>query len=1010
MVRLAVFVFAIFFLSTTPTWAQPRKNPWPASPHIVESDPLRPEEQLKKFKLPPGFEIQLVAGDPDIRKPININFDAAGRLFVTETIEYPIAAAPGKGRDGVKILEDFGPDGRARKITTLSNDLNIPIGVIPVDPKKTLVFSIPAIYELTDTDGDGKADEKKIAYSGYGFRDTHGMTGEFIRGFDGWIYACHGFANESQVKSQGNTAIKMQSGNTYRMKADGSRIEQYTWGQVNPFGLAIDPLGYLYTADCHTRPLYQLIRGAYYPSFGKPHDGLGFGPEMVQHDHGSTAIGGVAYYADDLFPKEFQGNLFIGNVVTCRVNRDRIDWRGSSPQGVEMPDFVKCDDKWFRPVDIKLGPDGALYIADFYNRIIGHYEVPLDHPGRDREKGRIWRIIYKGDGSQPGLRPIPNLYKASPDELLKNLSHPNLTVRLHATHQLAALDREKDGGALWAALASESVREKIHGLWAIERQGKNGHFPHILLALKSGNEELAVHSLRLLANREQPGEAFREAVVALASDPSPHVRRAAAEAMGLHPKSEQVPVLAKMYAEAVPNDTHLRHTIRIALRNQLRTGMNWKSLAKAEPAVADLVAECCLGVHDGPSAEFLKTHLLRNKKASDLLNRSAHYITRNGTKDDGEWLLQYAQDHHGKNLGLNAAVAKAVFQGAQEKGRPLSKLEVGHLTETTRSLLASKQAGEVQAGVDLAGQLRLKDARPALLAMIGNVQAPEAQRKSAVAACVALDPASPPPLLTQMLLDDRQPVAVREQIAVSLANTNQAQAHTVLLKALENASSRLEGGIALGLAGSAQGGSLLLDAIEKGKASPRVLQNRAVELKLKQAKVANVDQRFAKLTQGLPAANEQIQKLIALRREGFAKTTPDAEQGHKLFAKHCANCHQIKNEGAKIGPQLDGVGIRGVDRLLEDILDPSRNVDQAFRATTLVLENGQIANGLLLREEGEIVILADAQGKEQRIPKKTISERQISPLSPMPANFAEAVPEDDLRHLLAYLLRQRVKE
>src|SRR5262249_60408660 len=122
--------------------------------------------------------------------------------------------------------------------------------------------------------------------------------------------------------------------------------------------------------DCHARPLYLLLRGAWYPSFGKPHDGLGFGPAMMNHDHGSTAIAGVAYYAADQFPATYRGSLYVGNVLTNRIHHDVLYWQGSSPQAIEQDDLVWSEDNWFRPVDIELGPDGALYVADFYNRII----------------------------------------------------------------------------------------------------------------------------------------------------------------------------------------------------------------------------------------------------------------------------------------------------------------------------------------------------------------------------------------------------------------------------------------------------------------------------------------------------------------------------------------------------------------------------------------------------------------------------------------------------------------
>src|SRR5689334_2708292 len=153
-----------------------RKDPY--SGNIAPTGPRSPAEERAAFHLPPGFEAQLVAAEPDINKPINLNFDARGRLWVTTTVEYPFPAPEGKaGRDSVKVLEDFGPDGRARKITTFADGLNIPIGVLPL-PQGALVYSIPDVYRMDDTDGDGKADRRQVLYEKYGFKDTHGMTGE----------------------------------------------------------------------------------------------------------------------------------------------------------------------------------------------------------------------------------------------------------------------------------------------------------------------------------------------------------------------------------------------------------------------------------------------------------------------------------------------------------------------------------------------------------------------------------------------------------------------------------------------------------------------------------------------------------------------------------------------------------------------------------------------------------------------------------------------------------------
>ena len=179
---------------------------------------------------------------------------------------------------------------------------------------------------------------------------------------------------------------------------------------MNPFGLCFDPLGNMFVSDCETLPIYLHLRGAYYPSFGMPDDGLGFGPPMMDHMHGSSAIAGIVYYAAEQFPPEYRDTMFIGNPVTHRINHDRLTPRGSFYWADSQPDFLSCDDQWFRPVDLKLGPDGAMYVADFYNRIIGHYEVPLTHPGRDHDRGRIWRIVYVGTKKDRIATPtIPNL-------------------------------------------------------------------------------------------------------------------------------------------------------------------------------------------------------------------------------------------------------------------------------------------------------------------------------------------------------------------------------------------------------------------------------------------------------------------------------------------------------------------------------------------------------------------------------------------------------------------------
>ena len=200
--------------------------------------------------LPEGFEIELVAAEPDIAKPINLAFDARGRLWVSSSVEYPFRAPPDrKPRDTIKVLEDTDGDGRAETITTFADELNIPMGLYPYRDG-VVCFSIPNVWFLRDTDGDGRSDVREKLFGPFDTtRDTHGMLNSFTRGLDGWLYACHGFNNRSTVAGRDGHKITMDSGNTFRMRLDGSRIEHYTFGQVNPFGMTFDRHGDFFTAD-----------------------------------------------------------------------------------------------------------------------------------------------------------------------------------------------------------------------------------------------------------------------------------------------------------------------------------------------------------------------------------------------------------------------------------------------------------------------------------------------------------------------------------------------------------------------------------------------------------------------------------------------------------------------------------------------------------------------------------------------------------------------------------------
>jgi putative heme-binding domain-containing protein len=1005
-------------------------------PLVAPTDPKSPADERKAFKLPPGFDAQLVASDPDIMKPMQIAFDLKGRLWVPTSQEYPFPAVGRPGKDKLYVLDDFGPDGKARKVSVFADDLNIPIGILPLpDNKSVLVSSIdpgpagserPAgcwIWKLTDTDGDGKCDQREKLYGPFGVRDTHGMVNSFTLMPDGWVYACHGYLNEDHVKGRDGHEVHMQSGNVFRFRPDGRRIEVFTRGQVNPFGMTFDAFFNLYTADCHSKPITQLIRGAVYESFGKPHDGLGFGPNMLNHDHGSTALCGLAWYEADQFPPDYKGTMFLGNVVTNRINFDKIEFVGSTPKAVQKPDFLVSSDLWFRPVDIKLGPDGCLYVSDFYNRIIGHYEVDLKHPGRDRTRGRIWRIVWKGEnGKEAAPKAVGDLTKMKPEELDKLLGHPNIMVRMQATHALINRDEPEKEEAEKARLDLPAVYH-AHKMWADEAEP-------VVEGLRHGPDKMRkeirdedglgfAHRYRLqTAHAEWDADRFRrgrerEQVVrdVMKVVTNGQGGRAAADWMTAVPKPENLPAILAALEHVFASDTHLRHSVRIALRETLRDPAAWTALKgmKLDDAMVRLVGDIMPGLPTKDAADFLTTHLATLGTDGGRLPAYVEHASRYG--DAHKAVFRFVATHKPDDLRRTLTLFRAYQRGLEQKGGlRFDEPDYAFAEKLVARGLADSNGQAVQASLDIAAGMKLKASADAVAGLAMRKDRNENQRLAAFISLAAIDPDRAMTLAGKVLADPDEPVAAREKTAQVLGGIGSPAAYTHLVAALEKAPARLQTVIAASMAGKPEGAEQLLTAIAAGKASGRLLQDRAVQTRVLESKLPKANERIAELTKGLPSADQRMTELMNQRRAGFAKAKADPKLGAAVFKTNCANCHQLGGEGAKVGPQLDGLGVRGLDRLLEDILDPSRNVDQAMRTTILNLKDGRSVSGLLLREEGQVYVMADQQGKEVRVAKDDVDDRRTSLLSPMPANHAETIKEPDFYNLMAFLLQQRAKE
>ncbi len=879
----------------------------------------------------------------------------------------------------------------------------------------------------------------------------------------------------------------------------------------------------------------------------------------MEHSHGSTAIAGTTRYTGLNFPDEFRGNMFVGNVMTSRVNRDSIRERGASLQAIEEPDFVVSDDPWFRPVDMQVAPDGSLYIADFYNKIIGHVEVPLDHPQRDKLRGRIWRVVYGGDPGNPApLDPSPNLRLADAKALIAAFDHPNLGVRMRAGDELCDRLGADAVVPLRDALPRLAPTARAHALWALHRLGA-GRPEEVRNAATSGDRLLRVHVMRILAETATWDGSDRSAVLHALDDASPIVRRAAVDALGRHPRADDLDVLLRLSGTTPETDVHLRHAVKLTLLEIIRvpgTLARWAAGKPSKPA-ADLMAGVALALPSQEAGAFLIDYLGRYPSSPERTGQYLAHAAKNlSPAADVSTLAKVAQREDDLDLQLDLLMAvrnglrqrrktepddlrkwggslasrllTSVGTGASDwiagadgtaPGRPwrleprgsvdrpgkspfLSSLPLG---ETYTGTLRSREfvlppslslsvcghlgfldkpvepknmvrvrlvgSGEVvaealaprddtarrvtwtfdahagkaavievvdglplsafawiavarieppvlavptvepeviarrqKAAAELAATLGLHDLEAPLKAVASERLADPAARAAAAKAIVSFHPDFARTALLQVVADPSVDPALASEILADATRIDGPSPGDLLVRVMRSIPSRLQAVLAGSLAETRDGGERLLKLAEQGAAPSSLLQQPILRDKLLTTKPEGAESRLATLTASLPPMEVATQRLIHAWSAAFDRAKASPARGKEVFARHCAACHQINGQGGLVGPQLDGVGNRGHERIVEDVLDPSRNVDPAFYSTLLALNDGRTLSGFVRRREGINIVLVDSTGKEQSIPAADVEQERPTKLSPMPANFGVALAESELNDLLAFLI------
>ena len=514
-----------------------------AGQHKPADNPaLSPADEQKSFVVPPGFQVRLFASEPEVVNPVAMSFDERGRLWVLELYEYPLGTKPGeKGRDRIKILEDTDGDGRADKVTVFADGMTLATALL-VGNGGVYVGEAPHLWFMRDTDGDDVADEKTEVLTGFGLEDRHELLNGFTWGPDGQLYMTHGVFTATQAKdpSNPNAAPVVVSAGVARLDTRTRKFEVFAEGTSNPWGVDFDAKGNAFVSACVIDHLFHLAPGGLYSrQAGQAPFPYAYGelPSIVDHKHHMAAYAGIDIYQGDQWPKEWLGAALHGNIHQNALNIDRLTPKGSSfvaSPWTESGDFMTTKDGWFMPVSTQTGPDGAVWVMDWYDRYPCYQNANADPAGVDRERGRIWRVVWTGDDA---AKPVPSrpsrdmdLSKLSSDDLAKRLAHPNVWQRRMAQRVLTGRRDETQRGRLQQLLAGgPSLEARLAALWTLWSSGQLSE--QILFdIIHDQSPAIRMWAVRFLGETRMADRRALEQLWSLAGDSDPTVRSAVATA------------------------------------------------------------------------------------------------------------------------------------------------------------------------------------------------------------------------------------------------------------------------------------------------------------------------------------------------------------------------------------------------------------------------------------------------------------------------------------------------